>query len=47
MSTWATLPGALSVELAGSYIYAGTLAPMDNNGQPVGKGTVVRFRRDG
>lgn len=41
VSTWADLPGALSVEVKGDFVYAGTLGD-PGSGTP---GTVVRFRR--
>lgn len=43
-STFADLPGALSVEYFGNKLYAGTLAPFGDNG-PEGPGTVVELGR--
>lgn len=40
-----TLPNALSVEAAGDWLYAGTLAPMDAQGHPTGPGSVVKIKR--
>lgn len=44
-STFAQLPGAVSVEFFGNKIYAGTLAPTDENNNPTGPGTVVELGR--
>ena len=41
--TYAPLAGALSVEAAGSRLWAGTLAPTDDEGKPTGPGTIVRI----
>lgn len=43
-STFAALPGALSVEFFGNKLYAGTLALFGDNG-PAGPGTVVELGR--
>jgi hypothetical protein len=42
---YVTLPSALSVEYRAGHLYAGTLAPMDAQGTPTGKGRVVEIRR--
>lgn len=39
------LPGALAVEWGNGHLYASTLAPTDDQGQPTGHGTVVRIDR--
>lgn len=39
------LPGALSVEYGNGHLYAGTMAPMDAKGKPIGKGRVVEIRK--
>jgi hypothetical protein len=39
------LPGALAVEWGNGHLYASTLAPMDDQGVPTGKGSVVRIDR--
>ncbi|HEX3004330.1 MAG TPA: ScyD/ScyE family protein [Angustibacter sp.] len=39
------LPGALAVEWGDGHLYAATMAPMDDQGNPVGNGTVVRIDR--
>jgi hypothetical protein len=38
------LPGAVSVEYSCGYLYAGTLGPSDDEGNPTGPGSVVRVR---
>ncbi|HET8601794.1 MAG TPA: ScyD/ScyE family protein [Segeticoccus sp.] len=43
--TVAEVPGALSVEVKGSWLYVGTMAPMDDQGNPTGSGTIVKIRR--
>ncbi|MGA8977965.1 MAG: ScyD/ScyE family protein [Pedococcus sp.] len=40
----ASLPGALAVEYGNGHLYAGTLAPFDDQGNPTGTGSVVRLR---
>jgi hypothetical protein len=37
------LPGALAVEWGGGHLYASTMAPMDDQGNPAGNGSVVRI----
>ena len=44
-STFAQLPGVVSVEFFGNKLYAGTLAPTDENDNPTGPGTVVELGR--
>jgi hypothetical protein len=39
------LPGAVSVEYSAGHLFAGTMAPMNDKGQPTGKGRVVEIRR--
>lgn len=39
------LPGALCVEWGNGHLYAATMAPMDDHGNPQGNGTVVRIDR--
>ena len=39
------LPGALAVEWGNGHLYASTLAPMDDQGNPTGTGSVVRIDR--
>ncbi|GAA4360957.1 ScyD/ScyE family protein [Angustibacter luteus] len=39
------LPGALAVELAGDKLFASTLGPTDEEGNPTGPGSVVRINR--
>ena len=39
------LPHALSVEVHGRWLYAGTLAPQDDKGNPMGTGSIVKIRR--
>jgi hypothetical protein len=39
------LPGALSVEWAHGHLYASTLAPTDEEGNPTGNGSIVRIDR--
>ncbi|GAA4717041.1 ScyD/ScyE family protein [Pedococcus ginsenosidimutans] len=43
-STAAMLPGALAVEYGNGHLYAGTLAPTDDQGNPTGTGSIVRIR---
>ncbi|WP_406830309.1 ScyD/ScyE family protein [Pedococcus sp. KACC 23699] len=38
------LPGVVSVEYGEDHLYAGTMAPMDAQGNPTGHGSVVRLR---
>lgn len=42
---YVTLPGALSVEFSDGHLYAGTMAPMDDKGNPTGTGRVVEIKR--
>ena len=42
--TYAPLAGALSVESSRGRLWAGTLAPTDDKGQPTGPGTIVRIK---
>ena len=44
VSTYVELPGALSVDYARGTLYAGTIAPTDDNGAPTGPGTLVAIR---
>jgi hypothetical protein len=37
------LPGALAVEAGGGHLYASTIAPMDDQGNPTGTGSLVRI----
>jgi hypothetical protein len=37
------LPGVAAVEYANGSLYASTVPPFDENGNPVGTGTVVRI----
>ncbi|HET8616102.1 MAG TPA: ScyD/ScyE family protein [Actinomycetales bacterium] len=39
------LPGVLSVEWANGHLYASTMAPMDEEGNPAGNGSIVRIER--
>lgn len=39
------LSNALSVEAHGGWLYAGTLADLDDEGNPTGPGTIVKIRR--
>jgi hypothetical protein len=41
--TYVSLPGAVSVEATPRGLWAGTMAPTDNNGVPTGKGSIVRI----
>jgi hypothetical protein len=41
-----SLPGAVSVEYANGWLYVGTLGPSDDQGNPTGPGSVVRFSID-
>lgn len=43
--TYAPLGGALSVESAGSRLYAGAFGPTDDEGNPTGPGTIVRISK--
>jgi hypothetical protein len=43
-STAAELPGALAVEYGNGHLYAATMAPMDDQGNPTGTGSIVRLR---
>lgn len=45
VSTFASLPNALSVTIDGSHVYAGTIASTDDQGNPTGPGSIVRFNR--
>jgi hypothetical protein len=45
VKTWRMFDQPVSVEVAGNYVYVGTLAPMDDMGNPTGTGTVQVFRR--
>jgi hypothetical protein len=38
------LPGVVAVEAGNGHLYAGTLAPFDDQGNPTGTGSVVRLR---
>lgn len=40
----ASLPGVVSVEYGNGHLYAGTLAPTDDEGNPTGPGSVVKLR---
>jgi hypothetical protein len=40
----AELPGALAVEYGNGHLYAGTLAPTDDQGNPTGTGSIVKLR---
>jgi len=44
VSTYVKLPNALSLEWADGTLYAGTLAPSDEEGNPTGPGTIVAIR---
>jgi hypothetical protein len=39
----ASLPGPLGLEFAGGALYAGVIAPTDDQGNPTGSGSVVRI----
>ncbi|HEY7718117.1 MAG TPA: ScyD/ScyE family protein [Pedococcus sp.] len=41
---WMSLPGVVSVEYGDGHLYAGTMAPVDENFEPTGPGTVVRLK---
>jgi len=43
-STYVNLPGVLSLATGSERIYAGTLAPFDEQGNPAGTGSVVQIR---
>jgi hypothetical protein len=43
--SYVALPNALSVESAGSRLWAGTMAATDEEGNPSGSGTIVRIRK--
>lgn len=46
VSTFAAITSPLSVEVAGGFLYVGTMAPMDpQTGRPSGHGSVVELRR--
>ncbi|MGN6301977.1 MAG: ScyD/ScyE family protein [Angustibacter sp.] len=45
VSPYLDLPGALAVEWGNGHLYAATMAPMDDQGNPQGNGTVVRIDR--
>jgi hypothetical protein len=45
VKTWRMFDQPVSVEVAGNYIYVGTLAPTDDHGNPTGTGTVQVFHR--
>ena len=44
-STFRTVDSPVSVEVAGRSVYVGTLASMDDQGNPTGPGTIREFRR--
>jgi hypothetical protein len=39
-----TLENAVSVEYGDGHLYAGTMAPLDENFEPTGPGSVVRLK---
>jgi hypothetical protein len=41
---WMTLENAVSVEYGDGHLYAGTMAPLDENFEPTGPGSVVRLK---
>ena len=43
-STVAELPGVVAVEYGNGHLYAATMAPTDNEGTPVGTGSIVKLR---
>jgi hypothetical protein len=41
---YADLPGVVSLEWGNGRLYAGTMAPTDDQGKPTGKGSIVSIR---
>ena len=41
---YADLPGVVSLDWGNDRLYAGTMAPMDDQGKPTGKGSIVSIR---